>query len=89
MIKVSRSRRQTLLKVAIGSLLVFGGLHFFGSTAVRPLYTVSSEISLPASPQESWRVLTDFASYPDWNPYLRRVDGKLAPGKTVSYTLID
>ncbi|MFT4613175.1 MAG: hypothetical protein ACI9NT_000313 [Bacteroidia bacterium] len=44
---------------------------------------------LPASPEQSWVVLTDFARYPDWNPYLRRVEGKLAVGEIMSFTLVD
>jgi hypothetical protein len=34
-------------------------------------------------------MLTDFSQYPQWNPYLIRVDGKFLPGETVAYTLVD
>lgn len=44
---------------------------------------------MPASVEQSWSVLTDFSRYPDWNPYLPRVEGKLAVGEVVSFTLVD
>lgn len=82
-------QRQTLLKTAVACLLVYGGLTLIGSTLVPPVYTVRSEISLAASPEHSWQVLSDFSSYPQWNPYLTRVEGELVPGARVSFTLID
>ena len=37
---------------------------------------LSSEIEIDASPDRVWSVLTDFAAYPDWNPFIRRLDGR-------------
>jgi hypothetical protein len=82
-------KSQTLLKAAVAGLLVFGGVALFGSTWVPPIYTVRTEIVLPASPEQSWEVLTDFSRYPQWNPYLQRVEGTLAPGELISFTLVD
>lgn len=42
---------------------------------------------IDASPARVWEVLTDFGSYPDWNPSLPRIEGELRPGETVSLTL--
>ncbi|MEH6582903.1 MAG: SRPBCC domain-containing protein [Halioglobus sp.] len=82
-------KKKTLLKITGIGLLGYGLLALIGSTLVSPVYTVSSEITLPANPELSWEVLTKFENYPEWNPYLTRVEGKLAPGETVSFTLID
>jgi len=60
-----------------------------GSTSTPPLYTISTTIELPASTEQSWKVLTDFPSYTQWNPYLTSVRGVLAEGETVSVTLVD
>jgi hypothetical protein len=38
----------------------------------------SIEIMAPAA--QVWQVLTDFASYPDWNPFIRSLSGELAVG---------
>jgi len=37
-----------------------------------------TQIDVDASLARVWDVLTDFAAYPQWNPFIRRVDGILA-----------
>jgi hypothetical protein len=41
---------------------------------------IITTIDIGASPERVWRVLTDFASYPKWNPFLRGVHGSLEQG---------
>lgn len=82
-------KRKTLITIAVVGLLAFGALNMYGSRGVPPIFTVSAAIVLPATPEESWQVLTDFAKYPQWNPYLTRVEGLLEPGETISFTLVD
>ena len=33
---------------------------------------LESEVEVQASPERVWEVLTDFAAYPDWNPFIVR-----------------
>lgn len=33
-----------------------------------------------------WNVLTDFESYPNWNPFVRSIEGEKSIGKKVSVT---
>lgn len=80
-------KKKRLLIVAIAAVL--GGVYLSGSPGISPWYTIRTEIALPASPEQSWEVLTDFARYAQWNPYLPRVEGRLAEGQTVSFTLVD
>ena len=40
-----------------------------------------SEIEIDAAPERVWRILTDFDSYPEWNPFLRRARGELRTGE--------
>jgi hypothetical protein len=39
-----------------------------------------SEIEIQASPERSWEALTDFAAYPDWNPFIVQAAGQPVPG---------
>jgi hypothetical protein len=82
-------KRRTVLAIGATVILTYGLLYLIGSTWVPPVYTVQSEITLPASARRSWEVLTDFAQYPQWNPYLPRVEGALEPGQAISFTLVD
>ena len=40
-----------------------------------------SEIEIEAPTERVWRVLTDFAAYPEWNPFIRRVSGRAEVGE--------
>jgi len=39
-----------------------------------------TEIAIQAGPERVWEVLTDFASYPDWNPFIPRISGPVEAG---------
>jgi hypothetical protein len=41
---------------------------------------VYTEIEIHAPAERVWRVLTDFATYPEWNPFVRRVEGEVEVG---------
>jgi hypothetical protein len=34
-----------------------------------------SEIEIEAAPERVWSILADFAAYPEWNPFIRFVNG--------------
>jgi hypothetical protein len=40
-----------------------------------------SEIEIDAPAERVWRLLTDFASYPEWNPFIRSISGQPTPGE--------
>src|SRR5688572_18551718 len=42
------------------------------------------EIAAPAT--HVWSILTEFAAYPQWNPFLARVDGVPEPGQRLEVT---
>jgi hypothetical protein len=39
-----------------------------------------TEIEIEASPDRVWKTLTDFAAYPDWNPFIVQAAGQPVPG---------
>ncbi len=47
--------------------------------------TATTNIAAPAD--RTWRVLTDTASYPQWNPFVRRLEGTLTPGQRIEVDL--
>ena len=46
-----------------------------------------SEIEIAARPERVWGILTDFASYPRWNPFIRRISGELQVGERLEVRL--
>lgn len=40
--------------------------------------TFSTTTAIRATPGKIWALLTDAASYPDWNPTVERVEGRIA-----------
>lgn len=51
------------------------------------LTEVRSQAELPAPVERVWEVMTDFASFPSWNPFLLSASGSLVPGGRLDITL--
>lgn len=43
-----------------------------------------SEIQINAPPRRVWRALTDFDAYPEWNPFIRSIQGDPEVGSRLS-----
>ncbi|AET65241.1 SRPBCC domain-containing protein [Methanothrix harundinacea] len=41
---------------------------------------IRDEVEIRGSPEEVWRILTDFEAYRDWNPFIRPVVGVASEG---------
>lgn len=46
-----------------------------------------TEIEIDAPPERVWAALLDFASFPDWNPFIRGISGTAAVGSRLEVTL--
>jgi hypothetical protein len=46
-----------------------------------------TEIEIEAPPDRVWAVLTDFESYPEWNPFIASFGGELTEGGELSIEL--
>jgi hypothetical protein len=49
---------------------------------------ISTTIEIAATPERVWAVLTDFASYPAWNPVFCEASGELAVGNQITLKTI-
>lgn len=45
-----------------------------------PVKVITTEVEINASGGSVWKVLTDFNSYSDWNPFITSISGPLKPG---------
>lgn len=42
--------------------------------------SIHTSIDIKASPTQVWEILTDFANYSEWNPFIKKIDGEIAVG---------
>ena len=42
---------------------------------------IFSQIDLNSSAEKAWQVLTDFNAFPEWNPFIKTIEGKLKVGE--------
>jgi hypothetical protein len=48
---------------------------------------IRSEIEIEAPAAVVWGVLTDFAAFPEWNPFIRSAQGELTQGEQINVTI--
>jgi hypothetical protein len=44
---------------------------------------IKTQIIIQASPEKVWSILTDFKNYPEWNPFIRSIDGNTLAGSKI------
>jgi hypothetical protein len=47
-----------------------------------------TEIEIAAMPESVWGVLTDFAAFPQWNPFIREASGERKVGKKLRIRVV-
>ncbi len=48
---------------------------------------LNNEVEINASAERVWQLLTDFASFPQWNPFIQRVSGEPKIGAQLEVTI--
>lgn len=75
------------LRLALLALagLAAAALLALGASALldRPARVASLSATVEASKPEVWAVLTDFAAYDDWNPFLQKASGEAREGSSL------
>ena len=46
-----------------------------------------SEIEIQASAERVWQLLTDFPSFPQWNPFIRKASGNIRVGERLEVNI--
>ena len=46
-----------------------------------------SEIEIQASAERVWQLLTDFPSFPQWNPFIRKASGNIQVGERLEVNI--
>ncbi|MFM0398244.1 SRPBCC family protein [Paraburkholderia aspalathi] len=49
--------------------------------------SVRADVLIARPPSDVWNVISDSAAYPDWNPFITRVDGDFREGATIRIVL--
>ena len=49
--------------------------------------TIEHTVDIQAPPATVWQVLTDTDRYPDWNPFMPRLSGRLVRGERLTLTV--
>ncbi len=57
----------------------------------KTLKELHTEIEIQTTAERVWRVLTDFASFPQWNPFIRQAKGEIKQerGSNCTSSLLD
>lgn len=67
-----------IILIVVGAIVVLS-LGIYGWTRVNP-EEVRAEIEIDAPVADVWETLTDFDTYPDWNPFIVSAEGEAREG---------
>lgn len=51
------------------------------------MHELRTEIDIDAAPEVVWSILLDFRSHPEWNPFIRRIEGIAEAGQRLSISV--
>lgn len=54
-----------------------------------PRKEINTQIEIKATPEKVWNALMDIDNYPNWNPFIRSIKGKMEIGEDLSIELPD
>ena len=81
-----KPRRRRLLGAAALVLTALAGYAVWSNTFP---YVLRTDITIDATPEQVWSVLTDLDAYDEWNPFIVSSSGTVAAGATLTNTMRD
>jgi len=51
------------------------------------MHQIETEIDIAATAQRVWSILTDFTAYPQWNPFIRSIEGVVSKGERLKVSI--
>jgi hypothetical protein len=75
------------LAVLAGAFALLGLAVLASASLDRPSKSIESEVTVEASPETVWRILTDFESYARWNPLMTTAEGDARLGAVIEVDL--
>lgn len=51
------------------------------------MHEIKTEIEIAASTEKIWSILINFAGYPDWNPFIRSIEGVAGKGEKLAVSI--
>ena len=45
---------------------------------------LKTSIQIQSTPEKVWKILTDFENYPNWNPFIKSIQGNVTPGSYIN-----
>lgn len=73
--------KKNVVSLVVLGALGLGGLLFWAGHQTQVLQT---EMAIAAPPERVWQVLTDTGEYPQWNPVMVKMTGRLQAGNTIA-----
>jgi len=79
-----KNRLQSLKGIAwIFSLLIsISGM----AQTISDKHEVQTQITINTTAEKAWKVLTDFEKYPEWHPYISKIEGNLKKKSKIKVT---
>lgn len=82
----NRRVQEGLIGFIIMKKIIFSVLFLLVALLLLGDKSISTEIIINAPADKVWEELTDFNSYPEWNPFIRKVTGEIKKGNQIEVT---
>lgn len=65
------------------TLIVLILVYVIATKSLNPKLEIEESIEINASDEKIWDIISNFSAYPDWNTYIKYIEGNLRPGRSL------